>query len=129
MRRRMTSSALLLVLGMGMLSACGSKFDVKGTLVLSDANASTSGCVGIDQPGYEDIVEGADIVIRDADGKKVAVGELGPGRSKPQDACTFSIDVPDVPGGSDIYSIEVSHRGEVSFKKDEAQTISLTLGE
>lgn len=97
------------------------------TVDSSDLVSEGDTCAGAG--GYSDLTEGADIVIRDSDGKKIAIGELGAGSIPDEGAgCDFKFKVDDVPDAGGIYSIEVSHRGEVSFKKADADGLVLTVG-
>lgn len=115
--------------------------DVYGTLTLTDRSAvnyalnGTKGeeCWGED--GYDDIAGGAQVVIRDSDGTKVGLGELDTGAlTEDSDRfyaapCLFPFAVTDVPAGDDagaVYSVEVAHRGEVSFSLGDM--VELTLG-
>lgn len=113
-------------------------FTVEGTVTLSadyltflPGNARLGDpCTG--EGGYSDIAEGTSVVIRDNVGKKVGLGALGPGRRSGGDyggSCTFDIKVEDVANdGGKIYSAEVSHRGEISFKRADAKQVTMTLG-
>lgn len=108
-------------------------FDVHGTFTLSDGVDVVDGsCQG--SGGYDDIRDGVEATVRDADGKVLALGDISNGEGVDgtdtftASTCTFDIDVPDVPSGQGPYSIEVSHRGEIHFEEDEAAFLSLTLG-
>lgn len=109
-------------------------FAVFGTLSLSGAGnlgkGAGSPCHGDD--GYDDIVGGAQVTIYDGSGKAIALGSLGDGTTLQQTPwnCTFTIAVRDVPiqKDSNIYAVEVTHRGQVKFTQDEATSIALTLG-
>lgn len=83
-------------------------------------------CVG--QDGYDDMQPGAEVLIRDADGTKIAFGALEAGEMASQTVCRFPFTVEGVPVGGSVYSVEVSHRGEISFKQEDAGNLSLTLG-
>lgn len=79
--------------------------------------------------GYDDMVAGAQVVIRDATGETVAVSALDEGEPQGRTSCIFPFTVEDVPAGESIYSVEVSHRGEITFKEDEAEVgLTLSLG-
>lgn len=70
--------------------------------------------------GYDDIAEGASVTVYDSKGAVVATGALGTG--KPDSAsCVFPVRVPDVPGGSKFYRVEVSHRGQITVTASEAK--------
>ena len=102
---------------------------VVGDLTLYDYDIETYGgeCYGVD--GYDDLEGGAQVVVRDAEGKSVGLGSLDPGVKVRRGECRFDFEVTDVPPGLGIYSVEVSHRGEIQFKESEAEQISLSLGD
>lgn len=88
-------------------------------------------CAG--QNGYEDITAGAQVVVQDNSDKTVGLGQLDGGvmsdRVSSVDAqCVFAFSVSDVPAAGNIFSIEVAHRGQVKFKRANADSVSLTLG-
>lgn len=126
-------------------------FDVAGTFSLIDADGvyvdsaqveeddldgemyypEGTECSGLG--GYSDIRAGAQVVIRDAQGRQVALGALSSG-SLGEAAfdgavliCDFEFVVAGVPDTDEIYSVEVTHRGEISFKKSQATGLQLTL--
>lgn len=88
--------------------------------------------------GYDDLREGAQVVVAAANGKTIAIGRLGTGKSTTVGgdgsvarlvACTFPITVQDVPDGEDFYKITVTHRGTQEYTRDQLRKpISLTLG-
>lgn len=105
--------------------------DATGNGVLGDDGHKGSGCVG--QNGYDDIAEGAQVVVRDDKGKTVGVAALEPGTMATglyalNAHCDFPFSVPDVKTTSDYLSVEVSHRGEVQVKRTEAGSVALTIG-
>lgn len=109
-------------------SAGPAAFNVSGQLDLvgRDNWLKVGGnCFGVD--GYDDIDSGAQVVIRDGDGTKVAIGALEDGYVQNGD-CIFLFFVTDVPEGGGVYSVEVAHRGEVAFSESEAGVLHLTLG-
>ena len=133
LRMGLAAAALVVV------SACGGEseaetpktFDVTGEVALFAQGSvlpSNGVCIGID--GYSDLRGGAAVTVFDADGKKVGIGELGGGESGDDQYtdCIFGFTVEDVPAGGDIFSIEVSNRGEVNFKPADADSIKLALG-
>lgn len=104
---------------------------VSGSLILGstdDPSTADGSCSG--NGGYSDIQEGASIVIRDSNSKKIALGRLHAGHPADGESriCEFPFLIKDVKSGDDIYSIEVSHRGEISFKPAESRSIVLSLG-
>ena len=69
--------------------------------------------------GYDDIAEGAQVVITDQFGATVAIGELEAGIISMGGTYLFQFTVRDVPPGKRFYGVEVSHRGRVQY--DEAK--------
>lgn len=106
-------------------------FDVSGEMALYDFDGNIlryqGTCSGYG--GYDDMDVGAQVTIRNAKGETVAVGALDEGRPEGRGTCIFPFTVEDVPAGESIYSVEVSHRGEISFKEEDAEVgLSLSLG-
>ena len=104
-------------------------FDVSGSFeLIGEGYAGGEPCSG--SGGYSDIQQGVGVTIYDASQKAIALGDLGPGLSRNWD-CKFQFTVSDVPiqEGSNIYSIEVSHRGTIQFTQDQAEDLALTLGD
>lgn len=106
---------------------------VSGAITLaaenSDAGISSTyegSCWGIG--GYDDIKSGAQVTVRDNTGASVGLGELESSEVWAGETCLLKFSVEDVPAGSGIYSVEVSHRGQISFKESEAADVQLTLG-
>ena len=87
-----------------------------------------SGCQGTG--GYADIVPGAQVTLKDGDGKTLGSTQLSSGTGTTSSCTfTFSIDnVPEVP----FYSLEVSHRGAITESlaqmQADAWAFGLTLG-
>jgi hypothetical protein len=114
-------------------------FTAQGQILLRDTDPLTEGisrtsgsCSGTG--GYSDITEGTSVIVRDADGKTVAAGELGTGiiGGDPSNgnlvACTFMFMIRGIPDGSKFYSFEVSHRGQVTMSHDQAIWPRMTIG-
>lgn len=127
-----TLAAVLLALG---LTACGENepetFDASGGIILSadDFGEWTKGTLCHGSGGYDDIDEGASVTIYDNKDVKIATGSLGEGVAITPMACMFEFTVKDVPvQETDIYGVEVTHRGQVTFKRADADDIGLTLG-
>lgn len=79
--------------------------------------------------GYDDLYAGTQVVVRDASSTQVAIGELGLGAVQEDGTCEFALMVFSVPPSSDIYTIEVANRGEISFtQEDAAKGLSLSVG-
>jgi hypothetical protein len=72
------------------------------------------GCEGTS--GY-DIDEGTQVTISDGRDKTIGLGNLSIGRSE-SSSRVFEFSVPDVPN-ADFYKVEVAHRGELSYSKEE----------
>ena len=89
-------------------------------------------CVGDD--GYSDIRQGAQVVIRGPDGTIVATGRLRNGEAISVSIaglslapdCEFPFSVASVPD-EDFYSIEVSHRGEITYSRDDLEALNWEL--
>lgn len=110
-------------------------FTASGVFVLTDASSvdydyeTETDCYGID--GYDDIAEGTQVTVRDAEGSRVGSGELGEGRLdtfSDTAACTFRFMVYDIPVSEGIYTVEVASRGEINFRQAEAGGLELSLG-
>lgn len=120
-------------------------FTVTGAIVvpadiLSSGQAVGESCATDD--GYGDIQAGAQVTVKDAAGTVVAVGRLQAGTVADlygegdmpallgyASKCTFAFNVTNVPAGQQIYSVEVSHRGELRYDRDQLdQPLALTLG-
>ncbi|MEV0616179.1 hypothetical protein AB0I81_22890 [Nonomuraea sp. NPDC050404] len=79
--------------------------------------------------GFDDLREGAQVVVSDAAGKTIALGQLGAGSWKRGVGCIFLFTVADVPGGLDFYGVEVSHRGRVQYTAAQlAAPVELSIG-
>jgi hypothetical protein len=108
-----------------------STFTASGTLTLEDASFLDqvgTECTGSD--GYDDIAAGAQVVIYDSTNKILKVGALSDGSLSTTGAgfCVFTFSVPGIKSGVGPYSVQVSHRGEISFNQSEAGNLSLSLG-
>lgn len=78
--------------------------------------------------GYSDIRAGAQVAVRDASGKVVAVGRLEQGYSS-FNSCTANFTLKDVPGGEEFYGVTIADRNELQYTKAQlAQRIELSLG-
>ena len=114
------------------MSGCSAKpkpFTLRGQFTLN-AHATTAtfdspgDCIGYDGGGTGDIVPGAAVTVYDDGGKVVAQGKLGAGKlldTSSSVPCRFPVTVPDVPGGSKFYQVEVSNRGKVTVSAKEAK--------
>jgi hypothetical protein len=79
--------------------------------------------------GFDDIHEGTAVTVRDEAGTTVAIGRLGAPDCASGD-CVYPFAVDDVPGDSPFYEVEVSHRGGVTFSRDDLRSkgAELVLG-
>lgn len=101
--------------------------------VIAVINERAGDCTGYG--GFDDIGPGTAVTIRDENAVTIAVGRLSDGTwtasSNSTGRCAFSFSVPNVPDRP-FYSIEVSHRGEISASREELEAnrwqISLALG-
>jgi len=82
--------------------------------------------------GYSDLREGASVTVYGKTGERLGLGELKDPYGEANGFCIFSYDVPDIPAGEGIYSVEVTHRGELSGSESEVEDgrlwISGTIG-
>jgi hypothetical protein len=112
--------------------------DLATTLRLENNTPTLEGPCASDD-GYSDIDEGTQVVVSNANGKKVALGTLeagqladGPDGDKFfESVCQYPFTVDDVPPGSSIYSVHIGNqaRGDLSYKKSELEDgIALKLG-
>lgn len=122
----------LVVVGMLIVAACGPSatpvptaapsptaeaYTITGTFTLSSAGlAGVNSCSGTG--GFSDIAEGLGVTVSDESHKIIAKGALGPGKLKGQVTCNFTFSVTGVPRAT-FYSIEVGHRGELTYSFDE----------
>lgn len=121
----------LLLIAVG--CAQDSSHTVRGTMELVDKDASWvpgSSCEG--SGGYDDIGSGTQVVVKDAKDEIIATGSLGPGTATTAIQCEFAFEIKDVPE-SDFYSIEVSHRGAITYSLEKMNLsdweVGLTLGD
>jgi hypothetical protein len=110
-----------------------STFDVSGTFTVKAALGSTDG-------GYTDIAPGTQVTVKDASGKVLALGNLGPGYTSELFGgetavagtaykCGFDFSVSNIPEGQAFYAIEVAHRGDVRYARANLNVpLVLTLG-
>jgi D-arabinose 1-dehydrogenase-like Zn-dependent alcohol dehydrogenase len=81
--------------------------------------------------GYDDIDLGTSVVVTNEQGTVVGTGSLGPGSTTSSLDCDFTFTVADLPEAR-FYGIEVSHRGRVTFSRQQLDQdgwdVGLTLG-
>jgi hypothetical protein len=78
--------------------------------------------------GYEDIVSGLEVVVRDQSGDIIAADELRyePKGTQTATRCEFVFTVEDVPDAP-FYSVEVGNRGEVTYSRDDLAEADWTV--
>ncbi len=124
--------AALVLAAIGALSGCGhSTFDVTGRLVLASESPGEweedESCSG--SGGYDDIESGAQVIVYDNKDTKLATASLGEGVALTSMACRFTFTVHDVPAqDADLYGIEVTSRGQITFSQEQADDVGMTLG-
>ena len=84
--------------------------------------------------GYDDVREGAQVVVKDGGGKIIASTSLSSGKAARPDytwRCQFDFAIQDVPK-ADFYQVEVSHRGALTYSRQDMEErgwfVALTLG-
>lgn len=124
-------AALLAVIVL--LTSGGRSFTMNGSLTLLDGGSSADlggECRGF--RGYSDLGEGASVTVYDEKGAVIATGTLQAGvpGGAGEFTCQFPFTIEDVPGGSEFYQVEVSHRGKVTVSAEEAREegAQLSLG-
>ncbi|BDZ59859.1 hypothetical protein GCM10025872_35160 [Barrientosiimonas endolithica] len=126
-------------------SGCGSGDEVKDASTTSSVSGSVfltwnswngplegRGCYG-DGP-YDDVREGAQIVIADEVGATLALGALGPGTAgmiRGQRQCRFDFSVASVPTNREFYRLKIGPRDAPQFSAAElfGGQLTLSLGE
>jgi hypothetical protein len=122
-----------LLAGSGSGAPLAEKHTIEGSITLVDLDGYgddfAGGCEGTG--GYSDISAGAAVTVRDGEGSMLATSDLDSGEDDGF-GCTFPFTVQDVPNAH-FYEIEVSHRGSLSYSKDEMQanrwTVDFSLGD
>ena len=139
--RRRPKGLALVVVGALVVSAWAiakgvEQHTVSGTVLVLDAAASYDlepgdECYGED--GYDDVNDGAQVVIADEDGTTLSTGRLSPGEFDGL-GCVFSFTLEDV-SRADFYALNVAgeNRGELQYSYDELAkddwSVELTLGD
>lgn len=102
---------------------------VDGTLVLLDRKGYKVNGVSCDPSGgYSDIGPGTQVVVSDAAGTTIGIGQLDRGSNRP-DGCTFTFRIEGVPDGHDFYGIAIGKRGTMRYTPDQlTKTVELSLG-
>ena len=102
---------------------------ITGTLALVDTDSQgglDEGDLCSGSGGYDDIGPGADVKVTDGKGELIGSSNLGVGKYNGF-ACSFEFTVESV-RDADFYSVEVSHRGGLSFSKAEIEANDWTVG-
>ena len=99
---------------------------VRGQLTLELPNFVWNPGVCAGREAFDDLTEGASVVVTDNATVTVGMGKLGPGEPalNPDDpgrakSCTFPFTVNDVPAGKGFYGIEVAGHGRVQFTESQ----------
>lgn len=113
---------------------CGSQ-TLHGTVHLTSSSGVThaaGSCSG--SGGYDDLTAGAPVTVKNESGSIIATGTLDEGVSDPAYptvACDFAFTISNLPDAK-FYSVEVSHRGALTYSKDELNAkgwkIAATIG-
>ena len=105
--------------------------DIRGNLTLHTNEFNKNEACG-GTGGYSDIAGGAQVKVSGADDKIIKLAELQAGKADEFGDCIFAFTIKGVPN-SDVYQIEVSHRGKTAYSKDDlvekGYKIELSLGE
>jgi hypothetical protein len=132
------AAAVCVLLGLYFKFGPGSTHTLTGSITVTDTPSGYYGTSSVTvygefcstSGGYADMQTGANVVAKDAASKIIATGSLGVGVAVGSYGCEFgfTLVVPD----SEYYSIEVSHRGALTYSRDELAAelwdLSLTLG-
>lgn len=118
MTARVRFAAVLLAVAS--LVGCASTVDVAGSVEVSD---NCHGSI------YGDVHSGTEVTIYNGPGEIVATTSLDPGKTLNGRSCLYPFKVTGV-SDSDFYQVEVSHRGKVTFTREqfEGDDVALTLG-
>jgi hypothetical protein len=109
---------------------------INGEFTLIDTDSdyrsiSSSGQNCLGTRGYDDIRAGAQVLIKDGDGKPLSTTQLGFGNTLGTSRCVFTFSTDELPK-RDFYVLEVSHRGELTFSYDDLVSknweVSTSLG-
>jgi hypothetical protein len=115
---------LVVALAAGVFAAVGHHGGHDLTIAMDLTNSSdptieqfSSGC-DVADTGYDDLKAGAPVTIRDSKAEVLASTFLSDGKTVGED-CTWKlrVHVPD----SDFYAIEVSHRGSVTYTRQDLE--------
>ncbi|MDQ3717171.1 MAG: hypothetical protein M3381_14355 [Actinomycetota bacterium] len=110
----------------------GRGFTANGTFTLFDrdgdgvSGGAEYGAIGSGEPcfgtgGFDDIREGAPVVIYDESGTTVGAGQLEYARTIGRLSWVFSFTIENVSSGADLYDVEVAGRDGTTYTKAELQ--------
>ncbi len=124
-----TWAALAVVVGLGLAACGGSSHSLQGTVTVREL-VGTSRVIGGECAGYEgysDIHAGTAVVVKDESGKVLATGSLSDGKVLNIGNCQFTFKV-DGLSDAKFYQVEVSHRGIVTYSRDDLDKASWKVG-
>lgn len=105
----------------------GSQALMQDTGMYSSRNYSTYSGTCEGTGGYNDMAEGAEVTIHDAQNTVIATGHLNAG-SDEGGMCVFTWSIPDVPVQK-FYGVQVTHRGTITFTAQDAEgSLDTSLG-
>lgn len=110
---RVALVVLIVIACSGMHTLEGS-MEVIESLPLEDANSIGAPCTGLG--GFDDLRRGTTVMVKDENGKVLAVGKLEGGLVVALETCRFTFKVANIPD-ADFYQIEVSHRGALTYSR------------
>jgi hypothetical protein len=111
-------------------------FEAEGTMSVADSDTYSEGyapdsdqCATDGLDGYDDVVTGTQVVVRDDAGNTVAVGDLN-GAKATDVGCDYIFHLSDVPAGKKFYEVEVGSRGGVQYTEEELREgVGVELGD
>ncbi len=103
---------------------------ITGTLDLNDIDTALNGCVGTG--GYDDISEGANVVVKDQSGRILASSSLNAGTANGAN-CAYTFTLGGVRADQDQYTLTITHRGDITESatqlRDAGWAFSVSLGQ
>lgn len=106
------------------------EFQLNGSVTVTSSigfDSRNGTCWG--RGGYDDMHEGAQVVISDASGTTVAIGTLGTGVYN-GGRCVLPFAVPHVPLGKNFYGVAIGHRNAFQVSAADAQKrVELSIGD